>query len=84
MGSKAGAGRKPNSVPTVQGGGGYFSASMIAQGVKRPTRPPETGHLFEGPLGLAPDGVYPAPDVTTRAVSSYLTFSPLPYENEFS
>jgi len=29
-------------------------------------------------LGLAPDGVYLAPDVTTRAVSSYLAFSPLP------
>ena len=31
-------------------------------------------------LGLAPDGVYLAPDVTTRAVSSYLAFSPLPVE----
>ncbi len=29
-------------------------------------------------FGLAPDGVYPATPVTKRAVSSYLTFSPLP------
>jgi hypothetical protein len=29
-------------------------------------------------FGLAPDGVYPATDVTTRAVSSYLAISPLP------
>ncbi len=29
-------------------------------------------------LGLAPDGVCLAPDVTTRAVSSYLAVSPLP------
>ena len=28
-------------------------------------------------LGLAPDGVCPAPDVTTGAVSSYLAISPL-------
>jgi hypothetical protein len=31
-----------------------------------------------GPLGLAPEGVYSAPDVTIGAVSSYFTFSPLP------
>jgi len=29
-------------------------------------------------FGLAPAGVYPAASVTSRAVSSYLTFSPLP------
>jgi hypothetical protein len=29
-------------------------------------------------LGLAPDGVYPALDVSTEAVSSYLAISPLP------
>jgi hypothetical protein len=29
-------------------------------------------------FGLAPDGVCPATDVTTRAVSSYLAISPLP------
>ena len=31
-------------------------------------------------LGLAPDGVCPALDVTTEAVSSYLAISPLPRE----
>jgi len=29
-------------------------------------------------FGLAPAGVYPAATVASRAVSSYLTFSPLP------
>jgi len=29
-------------------------------------------------FGLAPDGVYPATDVATSAVSSYLAISPLP------
>jgi hypothetical protein len=42
------------------------------------TYPPlETGRFNRGRFGLAPDGVYPAPDVTTRTVSSYLAFSPL-------
>jgi len=36
--------------------------------------PPSSASLF----GLAPCGVYPASDVTTRAVRSYRTFSPLP------
>ena len=31
-------------------------------------------------FGLSTHKVYPAPDVTTRAVSSYLTISPLPSE----
>ncbi len=47
----------------------------------RSTYPPhETGRLVQGQFGLSPDGVYQAPDVTTRTVSSYLTFSPLPLE----
>ena len=33
-------------------------------------------------FGLAPGGVYSAPDVTTRAVGSYPTFSPLPLLND--
>jgi hypothetical protein len=35
-------------------------------------------------LGLAPDGVYPATDVTISAVRSYRTFSPLPAGGIFS
>jgi len=35
-------------------------------------------------FGLAPSGVYPAIDVTTNAVRSYRTISPLPrYPNLF-
>jgi len=59
------------------GGGGYLSGPAIARGDERPTRP-GTGHPIGGLFSLAPDGVYPAPDVTVRAVSSYLAFSPLP------
>ena len=40
--------------------------------------PPSSASLF----GLAPCGVYPASDVTTRAVRSYRTFSPLPPHQE--
>ena len=52
---------------------------MIAHGLQQPTRSVlvEVGTsrcLF----GLAPAGVYPAASVASRAVSSYLTFSPLP------
>ena len=37
------------------------------------------GSRLPAPLfGLAPGGVYPAADVTTSAVRSYRTFSPLP------
>jgi len=32
-------------------------------------------------FGLAPGGVYPATTVTSRAVRSYRTFSPLPFYN---
>ena len=32
------------------------------------------------PIGLAPGGVYPATTVTSGAVRSYRTLSPLPYE----
>ncbi len=42
-----------------------------------PTRP-ASGSGRRPLLGLAPDGVCPAPDVSTRAVSSYLAISPLP------
>jgi len=37
-----------------------------------------SGPLQTELLGFASDGVYPAPGVAIRAVSSYLAFSPLP------
>jgi len=46
------------------------SSGLPGSRSRRATSPP----LF----GLAPGGVCPAPDVTIRAVSSYLAFSPLP------
>jgi len=75
----AGAGRKPDSVTTREGGGGYLSDFPPKRKDMRPTRL-ETDSLIGGLFGLAPDGVYHAPDVTTRPVSSYLAVSPLPRE----
>jgi len=37
-----------------------------------------TGRINVPLFGLAPGGVYPATDVTTSAVRSYRTISPLP------
>ena len=75
----AGASRKPDSVTTGEGGGGYLSDFPPKRKDVRPTRL-ETDSLIEGLFGLAPDGVYRAPNVTIRPVSSYLAVSPLPRE----
>lgn len=84
---------KPNFVPRFlkNRGGNYLSRRDIAIAIQRSTRRvtclsagirgeqprPEkySGNLL---LDLAPSGVYHAIVVTTDAVSSYLTFSPLP------
>jgi len=66
----------------------HSSRSRIAPGLEQPTRESQqvapSSCLHTGwaspPLlfGLAPRGVFRAPDVATRAVGSYPTFSPLP------
>jgi hypothetical protein len=68
--------------------GDHSSRSRIAPGLKQPTRGSQSFALLSAahtgraspPLlfGLAPRGVFRAPDVATRAVGSYPTFSPLP------
>jgi hypothetical protein len=68
--------------------GDHSSRSRIAPGLKQPTRGSQrlalasrthTGWASPPLLfGLAPRGVFRAPDVATRAVGSYPTFSPLP------
>ena len=68
--------------------GDHSSRSRIAPGLEQPTRGSERPALASGthagraspPLlfGLAPRGVFRASGVTTGAVSSYPTFSPLP------
>ena len=66
----------------------HSSRSRIAPGLQQPTRGSQqfapSSALHTGwaspPLlfGLAPRGVFRAPDVAIRAVGSYPTFSPLP------
>ena len=57
----------------------HFSRTCVATGLKRPTRRSKRrGPRLSSLHGLSPDGVYPATLVTKRAVSSYLTLSPLP------
>ena len=68
----------------------HSSRPRIASGLKQPTRGSQqltlsseshTGWASPPLLfGLAPRGVFRAPDVATRAVGSYPTFSPLPNE----
>jgi hypothetical protein len=78
--SAAAAGRKPNSVLRPCGRSDNHSSSpVITDGIKRPTRRLRTGSPGNASLfGLAPCGVLPATRVTTSAVRSYRTFSPLP------
>ena len=58
---------------------GHFSRSTITRTLQQPTRGVfiEVGNSRRL-LGLAPAGVYRAAHVAMYAVSSYLTFSPLP------
>ncbi len=82
------ASRKPNSVHLRSLGrlrvgelrrDDHSSSPVIADRIKRPTRRPQAGRLWNASLfGLAPCGVLPATCVTTGAVRSYRTFSPLP------
>jgi len=74
--TKKGAGYKPNSVP-------WWSWSFNWDDGHPPPRAAYPETLGGQPsnislFGLAPDGVYPAFRVTTKAVSSYLPVSPLP------
>ena len=64
-------------------GDDHLSGRIVTDRLKRPTRISS----WHGPhqvlsngilLGLAPDEVYHATPVTSRAVSSYLAVSPLP------
>jgi hypothetical protein len=54
-----------------------LSSPPVARGDERPTHPMGRAVPKRGSFGLAPDGVCPAPDVTTGTVSSYLAISPL-------
>jgi len=77
---------KPNFVPRHNRGGDHSSSPAIARGIQRPTRESpvvarrcsrRSGGIAERaapPLlfGLAPCGVFPAPDVTVGAVRSYI------------
>jgi len=71
------AGYKPNSVPCKGPWSFHWDvdcSTPLATYPEISSGPPSNISLF----GLAPDGVYLAPHVTMRAVSSYLAVSPLP------
>ncbi len=63
---------------------GYVSPHSSSN-LPRPLRGSRKWLLHRWPLfGLAPGGVYPATAVTSSAVRSYRTISPLPYGGIFS
>ena len=62
----------------------HFSGANVAVDLKRPTRRlKQRGPRLPSLFGLSPSGVYTATFVTKRAVSSYLTFSPLPSKRRY-
>ena len=75
---------KPGSVPTAEAvDDGYSSRMAVANHLKQPTRTSVQDRTCcirqrVSLHGLAPDGVYHARSVTSSAVRSYRTFSPLP------
>ena len=75
---------KPGSVPTAEAvDDGYSSRMAVANHLKQPTRTSVQDRTCckrqrVSLRGLAPDGVYHAHSVTSSAVRSYRTFSPLP------
>ena len=54
-----------------------MSGPPVARKDERPTHPMGRAVPKQGSFGLAPDGVCPAPDITTGTVSPYLAISPL-------
>ncbi len=69
---------KPDSGPP-EGGSDHFSGTGVASGLQRPTRRAWTRAVASPSLfGLSPGGVCPAGPVTSAAVRSYRTVSPLP------
>jgi len=82
---------KPGFVPSDKPPGSYhLSSPNITTGIKRSTRPahyverailpPSVARILEKQdlFDLSTHKVYPASGITTQAVSSYPTFSPLP------
>ena len=75
---------KPGSVPTAKAvDDGYSSRMAVASHLKQPTRTSVQDRTCcirqrVSLHGLAPDGVCHARSVTSSAVRSYRTFSPLP------
>ncbi len=69
-------GRKPSSVHPM--GDGHLSRPVVAHRLKRPTRGSTARAGPRRLFGLAPTGGYRATTVTSRAVGSYPTVSPLP------
>ncbi len=68
---------KPSSV-IAEAMGNHFSGIRITANLVQPTRDSGGASSSSSLLGLAPDGVYQATDVTASPVRSYRTLSPLP------
>ena len=56
----------------------HSSRRIVTNALKQPTRTHVRVTRYESLFGLAPGGVFPATTVTSCAVRSYRTFSPLP------
>ena len=80
------ANHKPGSVPIAARSFGVYhlSSAALARSVNRPTlrdrRAACSACAGPGIFGLSARKVYPATYITVSAVSSYLTFSPFPWQ----
>jgi len=78
--NKGGAGHKPGSVPALRAGGDHSSGTPVTRGLAQPTRELRAGHPQALPyLVLLQAGFSKLPASPPALVSSYLTFSPLPW-----
>src|SRR5277367_6955197 len=68
----------PATYPEVSAGSEIRPVTRVGAPGRHASAADRVGPRISSLFGLAPCGVYPAPDVTAGAVRSYRTFSPLP------
>jgi len=69
----------PATYPEVSAGSEIRPVTRVGAPGRHASAADRVGPRISSLFGLAPCGVYPAPDVTAGAVRSYRTFSPLPF-----